>query len=212
MARMKKEKDQYMIEFGRRLKLVMSEKGIRTGVEMAKECGFTTSFVSQMINGQAIPSTPNLAMMAKRLGVNLEYLAVGVGPMMINESFANGTGVTSIPAIKEKDIKPFLFGESVPALHSESLPGAYASSSFIVDMPDNSMAPDIYKGERILIEPVSNIEPGQFSAYVSKDELIVGVKRANGTLVPNNEAYPPIQIKPDDMLAGRVRLRLSKYF
>lgn len=212
MTDMKKEKDQYMIEFGQRLKAVMAAKGIRKGVDLANISGFTTSFVSQMINGQAIPSTPNLALMAKRLGVSLEYLATGLGPMMTNKAFTSNAGITSVPVINEADIKGFLCGESVTNVGSEHLPGAYAFNSFIVEMPDNSMAPDIYKGERILIEPMPKVEPGQFSAYISNDELVVGVKRASETLIPSNEVYAPIHLKPDDMLVGRVRLRLSKHF
>lgn len=212
MASMKKQKDQQLLEFAGRLKRVMSAKGIKKGVEMAGLIGCTGSFVSQMLAGSAMPSTSMLASMSKTLGVSLEYLATGTGPMMLAGSASPDVDVVSIHVISECDICAFLDGKKVEATGSELLPGSYAINSFIVEMPDNSMAPDIYKGENILIEPIDKIAPKHFSAYMISGSLTIGVERANGMLVPTSDLYAPVQIREDSRLLGRVRMRLSKQF
>lgn len=64
--------------FADRLKIALNQ---RSGRSIALKAGVSTSVFSQYMTGKTQPALPHLVALAKALGVKVEWLATGEGPM-----------------------------------------------------------------------------------------------------------------------------------
>ena len=62
--------------FGRRLKILMADRGM-TATELAERSGITRQMVTNYVHGSAIPGLSTACKMASALGVSVDDLADG---------------------------------------------------------------------------------------------------------------------------------------
>jgi phage repressor protein C with HTH and peptisase S24 domain len=66
--------------FRRRLRATLDVLGV-SNTRFAQECGLSEGAVRNYTNGKTFPDLPTLVAMANAAGVNLQWLAIGEGPM-----------------------------------------------------------------------------------------------------------------------------------
>lgn len=95
---MKSELEKVKEEFASRLNLAMDEQGYpvrgRARV-LSKEFGVSDKGAGKWINGEAIPETSKIPLIAAFLGINAEWLLSGVGEMRPTQSQRMGDMVQS---------------------------------------------------------------------------------------------------------------------
>jgi transcriptional regulator with XRE-family HTH domain len=70
-------KDEFKVEFGRRLRLIARERGFSTTEEIAEFAGATRAAVDTWLNGRALPKWEQAARLAAAWHVTLDWLATG---------------------------------------------------------------------------------------------------------------------------------------
>lgn len=65
-------------EFAERLR---QAAGVETAYSLAKRCGLPARLVLTYLRGDSSPGIKNLALLASALGVSVEWLVLGAGPM-----------------------------------------------------------------------------------------------------------------------------------
>ncbi|NLD14488.1 MAG: helix-turn-helix transcriptional regulator [Gammaproteobacteria bacterium] len=105
--------DDLRAEFSARLKRALSHSGVSewgAGVRLAEIAGVTPKASSKWLTKESIPSRANMVKIADALGVQVQWLEYGEGPMQSSGSEACGAGAAA-------DIAT-LFGQVTPKTRS----------------------------------------------------------------------------------------------
>lgn len=154
---------------------------------------------------------------ADALGINMEWLLTGRGPMMI-EAPALDT-IMKVPLISWSSIYGWLDGKKDDLSNSDYITTRYSfdPNSFSLKMNDSSMTPRFDIGTILVIEPSENFHENDFvlvaSKFSSTPILRQIIKKGDKQfLMPlNTSLYKEIMLEPDDRIIGILRQTINDF-
>jgi SOS-response transcriptional repressor LexA len=202
-----------MVKFDERLKAALAFAKSTTA-DLARELGVSYQAVKRAEEGKSKSFTAkNNSKAAKYLGVDADWLASGattvVQPIQkvtydSNVSDVSQSGGTRIPIISavqagmwREIVDSFQAGDAHDWLTTDQRVSSY---SFALEITGDSMEPEFYAGDRVIIDPDLKPQPGDFVvAKNGKEEATFKKFRPRGVdasgaeifeLVPLNDDYP----------------------
>lgn len=211
-----------MSALGIRIKKVIEERGL-TQAQLARLVGVKQQTISYICAVNSPATTSRYAnKIAQALGVNPTWLQSGEGdphdPMVRIEMEGIQLFAIRVPLLNRNEVLDFVAnkderratGKQGKVLMTDSEVG---DGSFAVEIEGDSMAPRFFEGDRIVIDPTINPEPGDFVAahvdnaitfrkYRKRDEKVF-------ELVPLNDDWPTVasDTKKIDVLGVMVEHR-----
>lgn len=190
----------------RRLRLGLTEQ------ELASQVGVSRGAVQQWEReGGTAPKRGNQAAVAKVLGLTVAQLMSGEEPDAKQNTSTAAVGTTRIPLISHVQ------AGNLTAIMDDHAPGAAAEylltdlpvskHTFALEIKGTSMEPDFKEGDRVIIDPEVQPQPGDFVAAKITDshgdgEATFKKYRPRGTndrgdevfeLTPLNEDFPSLR-------------------
>lgn len=207
-------------EFGARLQWILKEKFEGNTSEFARRIGIAITSLNRWLIGEADPSRTNLIKTAEASGVNLEWLALGVGEMDgtkpqlikpdVNLLASNDETFAVIEDCREVRIsaggggfndeyKPYQTTKVEKAWLDLRRLKAEDCAMFLVS--GDSMYPTLKDGEEIIVDR-SKKELKDGKIFVLNNEGAMLVKKVqityNGiTLISQNTEYAPIELNAE---------------
>lgn len=153
-------------EFASRLKKALAHNGLPahgSGVHLCNLTKVTAKAASKWLNGESMPGAAKMKAISDGLGVRLEWLQYGVGPMTTQISVLNGDSNVA-PAPKMEGYVPVISWVQAGAwtevcnvdFMSEEIvprPPACSDSTFALRVKGQSMAPRYEPGLIIYVDP-----------------------------------------------------------
>lgn len=178
--------------------------------QLAADIGVTTSAVSQWITGQVKSLKGTTATRIETsTGVSAAWLVSGEGPMMANSSNVSPAriGTRNIPLISYVQagiwtgvVDAYQPGDAHDWLITDL---ELSGNAFALEIKGNSMLPDFKPGDRVIIDPAVNPQPGDYVVAKNGEEEATFKKyRPKGVnehgsmvfeLVPLNQDYPSLK-------------------
>ena len=210
----------YDENFSNRMKLI-AEKSFKSNYsEFARAVGVAQASLARWVKGEADPSRMNLIKIADASGVNLEWLALGIGDMdgtkpqlikpEVNLLASNDETFVEIEDCREVRISAGGggFNDEYQRYHSTKVEKAWLDSRrlkaencamFLVS--GDSMYPTLKDGEEIIVDrSKQDLKDGKI--FVLNNEGAMLVKKVqityNGiTLISQNTEYAPIELNAE---------------
>lgn len=201
-------------EIGNRLKTIFLSLGT-TPKKVAESLGVTPSRIHNLTLGYSLPSFLTVSSLLELYpNINLEYLFTGVGyPLKSN-------GVLSRPSSVSFEL-PYYENESSfvsepVAGYNKRLPvmvdGLDLTDCIAFDVLDNSMSPQLHRGQKVIIKPEpiekwdwlrSGVYVVKYASYAVIRRIKQNDLRENGKLVlyADNDISGAIHLKRADILA-----------
>lgn len=197
-----------MYSLADRLKLARETKGL-SQQQLADRVGVSQSTIGNLEAGTR-QSARKLPQIADALGVNALWLSEGRGPMALTTDAINvrpvEIGLRKIPLISSvqaglmtEALEPFPAGSAFEYLLTD-LP--LSEHAFALEIEGQSMEPEFKEGDRIIVDPALQPQPGDFVvAKNGREEATFKKYRPRGIgqsgrevfeLVPLNDDYPTI--------------------
>jgi len=195
--------------------------------EFARKCGVSESVVRKWRNGESDPSRKRLMIIAGVMGVSLEWLASGKGPIGKGETVAassftdidnfcyiplydvDGRAEQVLPNDNEQPIDGLAFKRSW--FRTEI--GLSPENCRLIQVIGDSMEPTLHKRDMVMIDcsPTEVIEDGIYCLKLNSDLLIKRIQRLMGhklKVISDNSAYEAFTIDDfntkDHAIIGRV--------
>lgn len=184
----------------------------KSPTQMAAEIGLTDSAISQLLSGKTKNLKASTAIKIElATGVRSSWLVTGEGPKMADGHGSNvkksSVGVTKIPLISYVQAgvwttahDPYSLGDADDWLLTDL---NISTSSFALEIKGDSMLPEFKEGDRVIIDPHIQPNPGDFVVAKNGEEEATFKKyRPRGInehgevlfeLVPLNEDYPSMR-------------------
>lgn len=156
-------------DFAKRLDLACKQQGLPEkgrGVKLAEVCQVTPKAVSKWLNGETMPSTTNIYVLAKFLSVTPEWLTYGKG----NVEQAT-IGSTKIPIISYIQAGQWTgiedFKETCGNYEYILTDLDVSDDAFALEIKGDSMTPDFIEGDIVIIDPNEQPHAGEFVAAIN---------------------------------------------
>lgn len=156
-------------DFAKRLDIACKQKGLPEkgrGTQLASICNVTPKAVSKWLNAETMPSTANIYLLAKFLGVTPEWLTYGtdnVAPAKV--------GSTKIPLISYIQAGQWTgiddFRETCGDYEYILTDLDVSDDAFALEIKGDSMAPDFLEGDVVIIDPNEPPHAGEFVAAIN---------------------------------------------
>jgi|AntRauTorckE5430_2_1112549.scaffolds.fasta_scaffold01237_9 SOS-response transcriptional repressor LexA len=215
--------EERLAEFAKRLGEALEFAKINkygSGILLARLTGKTGKAGNKWVNGESFPRKGNMEMIADRLGVRVEWLEYGVGPMKTDgnvEIDATHRTRRRAPVISDiqagqwadcNDSLPLGMGDSW-----EDVPDNTSPNAFWLRVTGDSMTSlagtSVPNGSLILVNPDTSADSGRLvvakltdSEQVTFKKLVIDGGRKY--LKPLNPAYPVIEITANCRIVGVV--------
>lgn len=193
---------------GSRIKQVLEEKGMSQS-QLARLVGVKQQTISYICSPESPATTSRYAtQIAAALGVNPVWLQTGDGgqynPTVSIEVSGVRTLVKRIPLLGTDEVLPFLDGTQ-QATSKQGLEmmtdHSVSNSAFAIEIEGDSMKPKFKSGDRVVIEPSIQPEPGDFVAASIGNAITFRKYRERGEggfeLVPLNDDWPTVSSASD---------------
>lgn len=197
--------DEFRSEFSVRLNLALEHAGLKEKrgrqTWLAGLMGVSQTNARKWLTGVALPELNKIVVLAKMLGIRLEWLISGMGDMVRDEK------ATWIPVISLASIPSWLEHSSRPLvgiLTTVPFPGSVGPGSFAFSMQGSSMEPDFPDGEIVVVDPdakwthrsfvLASGEPG------TETVRRVVVDGGRPVLMVSNPSYPRIDTERNRIL------------
>lgn len=191
-----------MADLGVRIRQVLVEKGL-TQAQLARLVGVKQQTISYICAPDSPASTSRYTnKIADALGVNPSWLQDGQGdqhePTVRIELEGVELSVRRVPLLHKDDVMPHLEGRPIARRKISLMTDAQiGSNSFAIEIEGDSMKPMFRAGDRVVIDPNIDPEPGDFVAAQTSGVLTFRKYRAKGQsvfeLVPLNDDWPTIR-------------------
>lgn len=200
---------------GSRIKQVLRERGM-TQAELARSVGVKQQTVSYIVSDRGAESSRYAARIAEVLGVNpvwLQYGGVGKhDPIVRIEMSGVEVATARVPLFDSNEV--------VQYVESGEVPGGYTGRHlmtdqrtgprcFAIELEGESMAPVFIAGDKIIIDPDINPEPGDFVCATVEGAITFRKYRDRSTkerllfeLVPMNTDWPVIRSEDGAVVVG----------
>lgn len=194
-----------MKTFAERLQFAMDSRGVRFRTEIAKAAGVSPSAVTQWFKGDSKTlKADNVVRLAKFLRVRLEWLKDGTGSMELpaaNVAPAD-IGQRRVPLISSvqagmmtEAVTPFPPGAAFEYLLTDL---DLSDHAFALEIEGNSMEPEFRAGDRIIVDPALQAQPGDFVvAKNGREEATFKKYRPRGIGAAGREIFELIPLNPD---------------
>ena len=191
-----------------RKELGMSQQAIGNRFDISRAA------VAQWEAGDTNPNTSKLGALADVLGVRVEWLAIGKGPMHVGRSSAAwDAGFRPVPVIDFSHAGHIADhpGVMTTAENAEVLAAdsSIGPDAFALVIEDNSMAPEFTPGDRIIVDPDISPMPGDYVVATTRrgTTAIFRKHRAAGIdpaeeLVPLNDDWPVTRREASGKIVG----------
>lgn len=213
-------KDRIKAEFAKRLSQAMDHRGLPhhgRAKDVASEfvkrnIPMTSMSVGRWLKGITMPSRDNTRVLSEILGVRQPWLEKGEGAMVeIHAETPEGEEVRVMvrhaPLLRQNEIIAWCIQRKRPE-RSILIAGDFSPETFVFEMPDNSMAPDIPKGSLMIVDPLelTNHDQGYPVVMIDGESAIVGdvIYRGDVLLEPRNPSYQAVKPPPGVFEAGAV--------
>lgn len=191
-----------MSQLGSRIKAVLGEKGL-TQAQLARLVGVKQQTISYICAPDSPATTSRYATkIAQVLGVNPAWLQSGEGeqhdPMVRIEMDGILLSVMRVPLLTHGDVVDFLKTGANKKNKGKNLmtDSTVGAKSFAIEIEGESMAPMFHSGNRVVIDPDLDPEPGDFVAAHVDGALTFRKFRQrnkdNFELVPLNSDWPTV--------------------
>lgn len=178
---------------------------------LASKMDISVNSARKWLIGQATPEQWRIKKLAQVIGTTEEYLVQGNGPIRR----ASKPAFITLPIISQGKVTQFIDGRIEVAMCKKAVvPNVeryLESSGFVMEVTDESMAPTLRPGDRVVIDAGRKKKPAPnqvvlvqrahdempvLRRYKPTEEFEGGVCSAR--LEPDNNAYPVRSIEPDD--------------
>lgn len=195
--------------FGKRLRALRNKKDI-TQADLAKVLGLGESTISFYESNKREPDREKLLAIASYFNITTDELLGRDIPTLLPESFPLPIEKIPIPILGTapcgpsdtaiQEILGYMYIDNRTAMQGEHF-GLYARG--------DSMIPTISPGDRVVIRKQSTVDNGQVAVIlIDKEETCIKrvfCDEGNCILQSDNQAYPPRNVKQEDVLIlGRV--------
>lgn len=214
-----------------RIKLARKHAGI-TQKELAQKVGISQTAIHKLEGGGSRSSRKTIAI-ALTCGVDPIWLDTGRGDMALSGAasfLSDGLGgdglaqrayplIARVPLISWDDLTKFC-GQPQENFNPEVIawiPVAPKASDrcFALKVPDDSMEPEFFEGELIVIDPLKNVGHNQFlvsregvNRPTFKQLILHGDKKY---LKPLNARYPLIEVKSELEICGVIVCKYKEF-
>lgn len=201
------------MSMGDRIRLARKELGVSQQA-IGNRFEISRAAVAQWEAGDTGPNTPRLGILADMLGVRLEWLVTGQGPMHPGQSStAWDAGFRPVPVIDFTHAGHIADYPGVSASTREAeflaADASIGSEAFALVIEDNSMAPEFSPGDKIIVDPDVTPMPGDYVAATIRRGIsavfrklrTIGVEPVE-ELVPLNDDWPVTRCEPSGKIIG----------
>lgn len=195
-----------------------------SGNAFARKCGIKQTTMSGYLNGVSEPNRENLIKIARACNVTVGWLADGEGevhPQTTASNIVAGPEITRhVPLISFVQAGDWTEAveEFSPEEAEEFLPvtSTVGPRTFALRVVGNSMEPEFWAGEIVIVDPDREAESGSFVvAKINHDEATFKQLIKDGGSVflrPLNSAYPVMDVTGRDLrIVGRVVEKVKRY-
>lgn len=203
-------------EIGNRLKNIFSSLST-TPKKVAELLGVTPSRVHNLTLGYSLPSFLTVVSLLELFpNINLEYLFTGRGYPLKSGGSTLFSPENQVIELRYYDTESsFVVSESV-AEYGKKIPivssGVDLSGCVVCDVLDNSMSPQLHKGQKLVLRPVdsggwdwmrSGVYAVRYSNYLAVRRIKENDLRENGKLIlyADNEKDGAIHLKRSDIIS-----------
>jgi SOS-response transcriptional repressor LexA len=197
-----------MAELGSRIRLVLSEKGL-SQAQLARLVGVKQQTISYICAIDSPASTSRYATkIAQVLGVNPSWLQSGEGgqhdPSVRIEVEGVELTVRRVPLVSSKDVPVLLQDGEAFTKRAGLMTDANAGPrAFAVEIEGDSMRPLFRPGDRVVVDPDIQPEPGDFVVAQVQGAVTFRKYRVREDeefeLVPMNDDWPVVRSDGDQV-------------
>jgi len=177
--------------FARRLKKALDDAGL-IATQLARLCSIDKSVISQYLSGKYQPKYDRTVLIARHLGCSPEWLAGEDVPQYPLITAEGEFGFVPVLDIRALDVDDLFRPDSV--IRQEKAEAIYCDGShYILIADDDSMEPDIMKGDHVLCVCQDCLEDGQTGVFLLEDgQAIIRTQQTSAdglVLVPSCRYY-----------------------
>lgn len=195
-------------------KQLIQDRGV-TAYQLARDTGLSDSLISNWKSGRQLPKYDSLNILADYFQVSGDYL-LGRTDSPKTHSVHKRSALRNTSGVK-MTILPFYRTPSSAGSGSilfDDVPIEYINvpknaetekADFVVEVRGDSMEPQFYNGDHVLVAADRIIQAGEIGVFVLDGDSFIK-KMGEGRLISLNPAYAPIELHEYDSIqcAGKV--------
>jgi SOS-response transcriptional repressor LexA len=214
-------KERKLKEFASRLQKAADYRGLPVhgrATDISRQFGkrgikMSPMSVTRWFKGSTMPASTNLQVLAEILSINMEWLYSGRGPMVSTsaqtvEGKTVNVVVNELPELSAAQVTEWLEG-GLSAKPDILVACSVSGKAFVIELKDQSLAPRIAKGSRLVIDPARPID-GSLPAMAMQDGMAVfgyPATRPDGVMLePANTEYSTVKVSPSQVIGPAVAI------